>query len=251
MIWQRGYNVLNLSSLIVTQLTNLLAAVGAILLMLWRRTAIIARQTGLLAFATLLILVVTRLSGTLNQLYGQERAFVQSMVVMAVALCWPLERLAGRRRWQETGMLAIAAASLALLLVSTSGLAGTVLGGGTATNLANSGQDYEQFDMTAPELASASWLIDAARPGQLIYADRYGQLRVFAVAGYPPGLVTDITPLTIDQHAWVYASRTNVINRRAASYFDNQVIFYAFPFQFLQANFDTVYTDGSSEVFHR
>ena len=147
--------------------------------------------------------------------------------------------------------MAIGAASLAILLASNSGLAAVALGGGTKTNLANSGLDYEQFDMTTPELASASWLIDAMRPGQLVYADNYGQLRIFAVAGYPPTLLTDITPLTIDQHAWVYATRTNVVDKQAASYFDNQGIFYAFPFSFLDANFDIVYTDGSSEVFHR
>jgi uncharacterized membrane protein len=250
--WQLGDNLLNQSSLILAQLTNLLAAIGAILLLWRRRTgAMLAEQAGLLACATLLILIIVRLSNTVAVLYGQERAFIQSMIIMAIATFLPLQRLAGSRRLQETSIMAIGAASLAILLASNSGLAAVALGGGTKTNLANSGLDYEQFDMTTPELASASWLIDAMRPGQLVYADNYGQLRIFAVAGYPPTLLTDITPLTIDQHAWVYATRTNVVDKQAASYFDNQGIFYAFPFSFLDANFDIVYTDGSSEVFHR
>src|ERR1700733_5688561 len=61
--WRLGYNLLNLSSLVVAQLTNLLAGIGAILFLVLRRPGtIIANQAGLLACATLLILVIVRLS---------------------------------------------------------------------------------------------------------------------------------------------------------------------------------------------
>ena len=79
------------------------------------------------------------------------------------------------------------------------------LGGGTATNLANSGEDYERFSMTAPELTAARWLGATVQPGQLVYADRYAQLPLIAMTGIGRGLMLDVTPMTLDQHAWVYA----------------------------------------------
>jgi hypothetical protein len=60
-----------------------------------------------------------------------------------------------------------------------------------------------------------------------------------------------VTPLTLNDHAWVYASRTNVIDRQAYVYYGERFVSYVFPLKFLNANFNLVYTNGSSEVFHR
>ena len=249
--WPLGYNALSLLELLVQQLANLLAAVGALVIVVQRKTPVIARQVGLLGLAAVLILTAIRLSGTLAQSYNPQRAFLQTMTVLGIGLCWSLRLLAGRPRWRQIGVLVLAAASMAVLLVTAGGLSGAVLGSGAGTNLANSGGDYQQFSMTAPELASASWLGRAARPGQLVYADRYGELRLYAMNGYGPGILSDITPLTLDQHAWVYASSTNVVDGFTNSFLAGQSATYAFPFGFLRANYDTVYTDGTSEVFHR
>ena len=61
----------------------------------------------------------------------------------------------------------------------------------------------------------------------------------------------DLTPLTLNQSAWVYASRTNVIEGRAFAVFNGLFASYAFPATFLDENYNLVYTNGSSEVFHR
>jgi uncharacterized membrane protein len=260
--WPGGYGLLDLASLIVTQLTNLLAAVGAVLILLWRRSSVVARQVGVLAIATVVILTVARLSGTVAQVYSPERAFLQTMVVLAITMVWPLQWLASKRNWRlkwlarnrdwlRKGVLVAAGAALAIFFVGSTGLAQPVLGGGAAANLANSGADYNHFVMTTPELASARWLFATAQPGQLIYADRYAQLRLFTVAGLPRGLVPDVTPRTINQHAWVYANRPDVVDGEADTTFNNRPVSYAFPFGFLDNNFDTVYTNGSSEVFRR
>ena len=103
--------------------------------------------------------------------------------------------------------------------------------------------------MTASELASAQWLGNAVAPGQLVYADRYAQLPVVAMTGITP--LVDVTPLTLNQQAWVYASVSNVIDGRARALFNENSVTYVFPADFLDANYDIVYTDGSSEVFHR
>ncbi len=89
-----------------------------------------------------------------------------------------------------------------------------MLGGGIAdANLANQYDDYQEFVVSTQEIASATWLNDAAPAGQVIYADYYAQLRLTTVVNNRPGIFDDITPETIDANSWVYADRTNVTER--------------------------------------
>jgi uncharacterized membrane protein len=249
--WHLGYDTLSLILLIVEQLANVLAVVGALLMVLRRKASVITRQVGLLAIVTTFLLTVLRFSGTLAAAYGQERAQLQGLVLLAIALCWTMQSFAGIRKERQTRVLAVTVACLAVVLVNTTYLVGAVLGGEISANLANSGAAFEYFYITAPELASAQWLADAVRPGQLVYTDEYGQLPVAAVTGMQQGLFLDLTPLTLNQHAWIYASRTNVTDDRAFALYNEHLATYVFPADFLSANYDLVYTNGSSEVFHR
>jgi hypothetical protein len=247
-----GYDALGLGFLLIEQLGNVLAASGGLLMVLRRRSSLLTRQIGLLALATTLLLTVIRFSGTLAAAYGQERAQLQGLVLLAVPLCWAVRGLADMRRARQAWVLNITAGCLAVVLVSTTYLAGAVLGGGTSANLANSGVAFEHFDITAPELASAQWLGNAIKRGQLVYADEYAQLPLVAATGIQNGLLLDVTPQTLNDRAWVYADRTNVTDGRAFALFDNdRLATYVFPADFLTSYYDLVYTNGSSEVFHR
>jgi uncharacterized membrane protein len=249
--WHLGYDAFSLGLLIIEQLANLLAALGALLMVLRRKAPVIVRQIGLLALVTTLLLTLLRFSGTLAVVYGQERAQLQGLVLLATSLCWTIQGLASVRKIRPAEVLTVAVACLAVVLVNTSYLVGAELGGGTSVNLANSGAAFEYFYTTAPELASAQWLGAAIEPGQLVYADEYGQLRLAATTGIQDELILDLTPLTLNSHAWVYASRTNVIDGRAFAPYNEHLATYVFPADFLNDNYDLVYTDGSSEVFHR
>lgn len=248
---QFGLNAFSEAELIIEQLMNLVAAIGALAMAAYRKSTAMARQVGLLGLAALGILAVLRFSGTAATAYNPERAFLQGLVVLGIGLCWALQWLAGAAKRRRLAVLAVTVAAVAVFFATTSGLAGAALGGGTKTNLANSGGDYQQFDMSAAELAAASWLGQQAPPGQLVYADRYAQLRLNAVIGARQAVLSDLTPWTIDQNAWIYADRTNVVDRTGLAYFDNESAAYAFPFGFLDGNYDLLYTNGSSEVFHR
>lgn len=248
-----GYDALSLGLLMLEQLANVLAAIGALMMTLRRRASIIARQIGLLALVTTVLLTLLRFSGTLAVAYGQERAQLQGLVVLAISMCWVGQSFVGMgvRRAQQTRLVAITTAFLTLVLVNTSYLVGAVLGGGTQVNLSNSGAAFEYFDITTPDLAAARWLGEAVRPGQLVYTDEYGQLPVATVTGLQQGLFTDLTPQTINARAWIYASQTNVVDGRAFAVFGNHLATYVFPSDYLSSYYDLVYTNGSSEVFHR
>jgi uncharacterized membrane protein len=249
--WPLGYDALSLSLLIVEQLANILAALGALFMILRRNASIITRQIGLLALATTLLLTVLRFSGTLAVTYGQERAQLEGLVLLAIALCWTLQGISGERKARQARMLTLASGCLAVILFNTTYLVSSALGGETSVNLANSGPAYEYFYTTTPEIASAQWLGENVRPGQLVYADEYGQVPLVAVTGMQQGLFVDLTPLTVNQSAWIYASNTNIVDGRAFALYNERIASFAFPAEFFSANFDLVYTDGTSEVFHR
>ena len=249
-----GYTAVELISVLVQQIAYALAAVGASIMVLRRTATVFTRQIGILGLATLIFLVLIRISGTLAVAYNQNRALLQAMPILAIPICWSLQSFVGQRKHRNDVTRVLATASLASLFISSSGLLGVVLGGGVAANLANNGEDYERFYMTSPELASAQWLGAEVHHGQLVYADRYAQLPLVAMTGidgYSSSLVGDVTPLTLNQHAWVYASQTNTVDMLAQALFDNRTLTYVYPYKFLNANYNLVYNNGSSEVFNR
>jgi uncharacterized membrane protein len=259
------YNAIGEAEIIAQQVIYLLAAVGALFLVLRRKVPLFGRQIGLLTLGTLVFLVTIRLSGTLATFYNSERALLQAMIFLDIPLFWCLQAVAGqrkrpagqqktsagRRKIRQAAALTAGAALIAVIFSASNGLTGAVLGGGTASNLANSGDDYNQFYRTVPELASASWLGAHVRKGQLVYADEYGQLPVVSTTGIVSGLMLDVTPGTLSSQAWVYASRTNTIVGQGHASFKGHSVSYVFPARFLTGNYNLVYTNGSSEVFHR
>jgi uncharacterized membrane protein len=249
-------NSLNLIWVIIQQLTNVLSAVGALLMALRRKAPVMTWQVGLLAIVAVMWLTMIKLSATLANFYNWDRALLQALTLLAISLCWFMQCLAGRPAKPRANIiLTIAAASLTVIFICASGLANVAVGGGKLNggiplSLANNGEDFNRYYMTAPELASSRWLGEVAQPRQFVYADHYAQLRIFSVNNNLK-LIGDVTPLTLNQHAWVYASRTNVIGHTAVASFDNGLVSYRFPADFLNANYDLVYTNGSSEVFYR
>jgi uncharacterized membrane protein len=249
--WTAGYNALSFGQVVAQQLIYLIGAVGALILVFRRKVPTIARLAGLLTLATLVFLAGIRFSGTLATFYNAQRALLQAMVFLDIPLFWCMQAWTNGRNWRQTWAVTAGAALLALVFAGGNGVVGAMLGGGTASNLANSGADYEQFYVTAPELASAAWLGLQVKPGQLVYADEYGQLPLVTMTGINEGLLLDVTPETLNNHAWVYASQTNVFNGQGRASFQDHSVSYVFPSIFLNANYNLVYTSGSSKVYLR
>jgi uncharacterized membrane protein len=139
------------------------------------------------------------------------------------------------------------------IFLTGSGLANIALGGGTSTNLAAEGEDFERFYIHSSEIASAQWLAGQVNGKQaLVYSDRYGQIRLFSQLGAArTGMFSDLDPQVMNRSGWVYASQVNVIDGRARSSVNNSLATYAFPKAFINDHYDLVYTNGTAEVFHR
>ena len=242
---------LNVTGIIFQELLYVIATCAAVALAFRRRSSTTLRIVGFLGLGTLAVLAAVRLSGTIATFYGPDRILIQALVPLSVAAAWALQSGARRTQRLHGAGVTVVAALAAILLMNTSGLTGATLGSATTGNLANHGEDYERFYVTMPELAAARWLGSVMPPDALTYADEYGQLPLLAQIGTPRTLLLDVTPRTLDQHAWVYASATNVITGRARGFNSGSSAIYQFPGRFLDDNFNTVYATGSSEVFHR
>lgn len=245
-----AHRVLASGETVLSQLANVLAVLGALLLVFRRRTSPLLRQLAILGLGTLAFVAFVRVSGTAANAYNQERAFVQTMVPLGIAMAWVLEWVAERWRRAAPLFALLVGLGLVVLFAGNNGLRGALTGGGEPANLSNKGEDYERFYVTPPELSSASWLAQVPR-GALVYADRYGQLRVLAATGRTQGLLLDVTPGTLDGHAWVYASQSNVQQHRARGELGSRYAIYRWPAAYLNDNYNVVYTNGSSMVYHR
>ena len=245
-----GASLLDLAGLLVQQLLNLLAGIGALVLALRRKLPLVAWQIGFMGLGGMAILVLVRISGTIAQQYNPQRAFLQVLIVLGIGICWLFQRMGARWKPTRSPILIICGAGLALFMAGTSGVEGAFVGGGEAANMANQYDDYQEFVMSSQDLAAASWVDKAAPAGQFIYADHYGELRLNTVAAARSGVFDEITPETLDARAWVYATSANLQDNIVRSQSGSVSVVYAFPLQFLTSNYNVVYTNGSSEVFH-
>lgn len=254
--------MLNLAVLALAQLGNLLSLAAATLMAFQRRSPGLTRQVGLLALPALGALVLFRLSGTLATLYNQGRAEIQSLTLVTVALFWMLHQIAPRLhrslprtpgRRLDLLVWSMVAGAVLTIFVKTSDLSTAALGGGRSTHLSDHGEDYERFYQHRTEIAAAAWLSrQVAGNRDLVYSDRYGQIRLFTQMGAGrPGMFTDLAPAALHREAWIYATRVNVVNGRARSSIGGRMATYAFPSEFIRKNYDLVYTNGESEVYHR
>jgi uncharacterized membrane protein len=140
---------------------------------------------------------------------------------------------------------------LVIAFVGNSGLAVPVVGGDPPLILSNNGEDHAAFYPETQEKVTAAWLAKTVQPSRVIYADYYAQLRLDQFTNLRSGVFVDITPRTIDQHAWVYASTANVVGHRTWGPTSSGVLDIAFPSAFLREYFDVVYSTGATEIFHR
>jgi hypothetical protein len=238
---------------ILVALLAVLSALAAVLLVARRKTPEVLRPLGYIAVGTLPLLLAVHLSRTLAAQYDPDRVAMQALLPLSIAVAWVTQKAVRRLPDRRVRRVAIGAivVSLLVLLSNSSGLTGATLGSSTSLNLASRGAQFERMNITEPELASAHWLGSLTAPHPLVYADELGAHRLVIAANMSEeNIIGTLVPQVIDRHAWVYGSTRNIADGRAEAN-DVSDVLYKFPFGFLNDNFNTVYANGSSEIFHR
>ena len=236
------------------QTIDALAVIGALVFTFRRRTDPLTRMVGAIGLVSFFVLAASRLSGTLASDYNSSRLFLQCLFVLALLEAALFDVVAKRlrsRRWVGPAGFGAFSLMLVVAFLGNSGLATPLLGGNAPVSISNNGEDYADLYPTAQEKAAAEWLAAAVPPNRVIYADYYAQLRLDQFTDLRQGVFVDLIPQTIDQHAWVYASTTNVVHHRTWGLTNSGVLDLVFPTQFLDQYFNVVYSTGSTEIFHR
>lgn len=243
-------NGVNSLTTLGNELILLVTAIGVVAF-LWRQRRLDEPERAeLAAFALgcLGLLGLLRLSGTVSALYNPPRGQVQGAPVLSVGLAFACAWLFQRPRSIGTAALAATGLGLGVLLFSDSGLSGVAFGGGGPATLVNYGEAYQRYYFTDADVASAAWVVEHDRKGQVVYADIYGGLQIYEIR-HLSGLLTTVTPQVIEPGAMVYATSTNVIDGTARSLVQNDFAVFGFPNTFLERVKDVVFTTGSTQVY--
>jgi uncharacterized membrane protein len=125
-------------------------------------------------------------------------------------------------------------------------------GGEPTLNLYNLGSIYNGHYSHKEEIASIGWL-DKTHQTEVIYVDPYSELKIYAFGN--PLLPHDkkIVPFFMDKYSYVYSSYSNKIKEvnywDAREKFNNGVLSFNFPTDFLNENKNKIYNNGGSEIF--
>jgi uncharacterized membrane protein len=233
---------------VLGELFLLMVIVGTVAMLVKSRRAPVPLEVVLLSAATLLFVAMIRLSGTFGQAYNQDRAQIQAGMILCVSLALVVSWFAKRSL-----RLTTAAAVISLLILGatvpagSSGLAAQ-LGPGGSPLLENGGTAYNTDYMTQQEVAAAKWLEDTAGRKPLIFTDEFGELRIWAGTTYTAATQTLLTPATVDQRSWVFATGYN-LNGTAYGAVDDDESTYRFPIAFLNRVKSTVYSSPGARVY--
>jgi uncharacterized membrane protein len=233
---------------VVSELFLGLVVFGTLMMVLRNRATSVPREIAVLCTATLGFLAVIRVSGTFGEVYNQDRAQIQAGMVLCISLALACNWFAGRSRRLTTAGTVVALVILgATVPAAGSGLVAE-LGTGGSPLLTNSGTYYNSAYMTDEEVAAAKWLSSNAGPHPLIWTDQFGELRIWAATPYTAAPQTSLTPATVGQGSWIFATGYN-LNGMAYGEIDDKEATYRFPSAFLNRVKTTVYSSPGARVY--
>ena len=225
---------------------QLFASIGLIMLLAIRPLREkVGRDFIFLCFGSLGTVAIITVLPNLSVDYGVLRAFQEALILIAPVLVAgsltafsPLGRVWAPR---------VAAVVCIGIFTSTTGLLPQVLGGYPAQlNLDNSGAYYQIYYMHPQEEAATAWLRDQRGA----FADGVQssfETRRFSLDVQQP--VTDIFPPLVRQSSWAIVGYSTLHTGQAASPYNGNSLYYAYPFGVLQNSKNLVYNNGGAEIY--
>jgi len=224
-----------------------------------------------LALGALALVMALRVSSTLAVLYNPERGAIQAGFVFAFSMAAGIKYLlfsktpirdflkpVPRHRVVIEKPRNIRAMLLSTVLVgwvmvntiSSLGIERLLFSGAPLASFANTGEDYERFQIAESELATGSWLHHNVDTKTLVFTDRYGELVLMSMqtpTGFRTLNLSD--PKAIDVRAIVYASRTNTVSGRARGCVANICATWVYPKTFFDETRSIIYSTEDTRVY--
>jgi len=134
--------------------------------------------------------------------------------------------------------------------LQTSGVVDYLLFKKTNVSLSNTGEEYDRYYTQETEVASLKWLGKNYTPTEYIYIDRYANLKAISQTDIKPErLLGKVIPPNITIGSYVYSSYSNTVKQKVFVEFNNNVITYNYPTEFLEANKNTIYSNGQTQIY--
>jgi|GEM_PF-4155236 uncharacterized membrane protein len=206
-------------------------------------------EEGALVIAAGIIFVLMVILPSLSQDYNIERLYQQLLIFISSSF------VIGSLLIIKYSKLKYAEASVFLLLsayfLCTSGVVSQIAFGISNINFDNFDLNYVHFYSLDGDIDSLKWLQSAYHQHpSIIDIDEYSKLKTYSNTVLPAdNLVPGLLPTQIGKSAYVYASSTNLRYNIVFDSYNNQVLSYTFPGNFLNSNKNTIYSDGDSMIY--
>jgi len=197
-----------------------------------------------------------KLVPAMAQYFGTDRIQIETYFVFAATSAAAMQWIQSHRR--DRGAPAGAARGRGAAWVAAGLVAAVVMAGSMGlVNLVTAGRPLDaayssqgqQIDLapTPAELPAAQWLAQARSTG-LVQAD-FTSLSALGSISDRFDLISSVDPVLTDVQAWVFASRTNIVQGRAYGGSTTYKAAFRFPLAFLQASRPTLYVSTGAMIF--
>jgi len=240
----------DLSRTLYAGFTELLIAVGLILLLIGKVRTKLPRQYILLGCASLLIIGVQVVapSGVID--YGILRVIQQSLLFLALPIILACFWILGKARVPVLWQTRIVGVMLVLFFLILSGFIPTLTGGyKPVLALNNSGLYYEAYYTHQDEIVADQWLVMNSPKGSRVYADEFARRKMVTYSGSNIFAQPILVPQGIPIDSYVYLSNANTTFNDVPLYYNGDVLSHTVPYAFLNANKNILYNSGQVIIY--
>lgn len=135
-----------------------------------------------------------------------------------------------------------------IVFCSFSGAFDQITGGQARITLDQPPSTFDSYYIHDSEIASAQWLAAEHIPGNLVQSDIVANLRLQSFANTSATNFV-IFPQTISVNRYMYLTSENIEQGKAYFEYNNNILVYNYPLDFVGNDKDLIYNDGGSEIY--
>ena len=235
------------STLLKVVIVNLFSLLGIMLLLLMylRRDRSVPPEFVALCGASYSLILLMLFLPYLQENYNLTRLYLQLFSLLAIPALvgfWFIVR-----KNVKYG-LPIIGVSVAIALMSLTGLVDQFTGGDLRITMSQPKGTFDTFYVYTDEVYAAEWLGAHRAKSVNVYADPIANLRLQSY-GNIDTKNNDIFPAAIRRNSYVFLINANTKREHSFTAFNNNTLTYNTPTDFLSQNKDLIYSSGGSQIY--
>lgn len=225
---------------------SLILGILIILYKAWKSTISIEYVS--LAGTMVLIMLALIFLPSLSVNYNVERLYQQTLILLALPTIWGFYII---KKIPENLITMGIGTMIGLYFLTNIGFVDNAVHGLPAITFNNYGDHYDRYFVRDSEIASLNWLGKQKDPLAVIYADRYATLRIksYSRTIYFRDVIQEIFPVTVTKNSYVYSSAVNTLKNKTFGNYNDYIVNYYYPKEFLETNKNVIYNNGSTKIY--